>query len=237
MNKLLKISKKNNIKLIEDAACSLGSKYNNKLTGLFGDIACFSFHPRKIITTSEGGVVISKSNKNYKFIKMYKNHGLDNKKNKISFLLPGLNYRLSEINSVLGLDQIESINNKIRHRRKIAKIYNSIFQNEKDLILTQEKANVYCNYQSYHILLKNNSIRNKLKHFLYKNKIESNVGAQAIPYQHYYMKKYNYDLKDFPVCNQVFKNGLVIPIGEHITEQNAFLIGKKIIKFLKLSFN
>ncbi len=231
MNKLMKLSKKFKIKVIEDAACSLGSKYENKLTGLFGDIACFSFHPRKVLTTSEGGIVLTKSIKDYKFIRSYKNHGLERSKNKIDFVFPGLNYRLSEINSVLGLNQFSLLNKNIKHRRKIAKIYNNHFSNNKNLYLTSIKDNIFCNYQSYHIILKENSIRNKLKKYLFLNKIESNVGAQAIPFQKFYKNKYKFKKKDFPNAYNAFKKGLVIPIGEHISEKNAHFIANKINNF------
>lgn len=231
MKKLIKICKKNNLKIIEDAACSFGSKYNKKLSGLFGDISCFSFHPRKVLTTSEGGIVITKSKKDYRFIKSYKNHGIENVLNKNKFINPGLNYRLSEINSVLGLDQLKSIDNKIKHRNKIAKIYEFYFKNNKNLNLTKIDDLIFCNFQSYHITLPNETIRNKLKNYLYLNKIESNVGAQAIPFQKFYQKKYKFKKNDFPNSYIAYTSGLVIPIGEHVSVKNAIYISKKIINF------
>lgn len=231
LEKLSKICKKNRIKLIEDAACSFGSRFNNKLTGLFGDISCFSLHPRKILTSSEGGIIVTNKLKYFKFIKSYKNHGQTIKNNKIQFNLPGLNYRLSEIQSALGIEQLSTIKSKISHRRKIAKIYDSYFESNENIEITKELTKSFSNYQSYHILLKNHSTRNKLKNFLFQNKIESNVGAQAIPLQEYYKKKYKIKYNDFSNAIKVFKNGLVIPIGEHITIQKANFIAKKINSF------
>ena len=231
LEELSKICKKNRIKLIEDAACSFGSKYNNKLTGLFGDISCFSLHPRKILTSSEGGIIVTNKMKYFNFIKSYKNHGQIIKNHNIQFNLPGLNYRLSEIQSALGIEQLSTIKNKISYRRKIAKIYDSYFSNNENIKITKELKKSFSNYQSYHILLKNHSTRNKLKKFLFHNKIESNVGAQAIPLQEYYKKKYKIKHNDFPNAIKVFKNGLVIPIGEHISIEQTNMIAKKINSF------
>ncbi len=229
INQLLKICKKYKIKLIEDAACSFGSKFNNKLSGLFGDISCFSLHPRKIITSSEGGIIIAKSKKDYNFMKSYKNHGLSNK-NK-DFIYSGLNYRISELHSALALDQLSTISKNIKNRRKIAEYYNRNFRNNKNIMITNEKSEIHCNYQSYHIILKNNLLRNKLKNYLYKNNIETNIGAQFMPKEKYYKKKYNLQSKYFPNAYKANMSGLVLPIGDHISTKQAKIICEKIKNF------
>lgn len=126
MNKINKIAKKNNLKIIEDAACALGSKYSNgKYVGNTKNLCCFSMHPRKIITSGEGGFIASDNEKFKKKINILLNHGhLKDHKND-QFIELGYNYRLSDIQSVFALSQINELKKMIEYRNLISDIYQS----------------------------------------------------------------------------------------------------------------
>ena len=138
IKKIAKIAKSNDLLLVEDCAHALGTKFENKHVGTFGNTGCFSFYPTKNITSIEGGMVITNSKKTAKFILSSRNHGLTKSlKNRFSkgkpwdydVIEPGYNYRLDEIRSALGLNQLKRIK-KINLKRKIAcDYYNSKLKN------------------------------------------------------------------------------------------------------------
>ena len=155
---IIKLARPSNIKIVEDTALSIGSKINNKFCGTFGDAGAFSFHPVKIITTGEGGAIIIKNRSLLKKIKSIKSFGYDiaepGKRKipgnyNINYL--GLNYRMSEIESALGLEEIKIIGKKIRKRKQN---YHSLFNMIKDcknfFILNSKSTKKY--FSSYYAL-------------------------------------------------------------------------------------
>ena len=132
LKELIKISKKYNLKIIEDAAEALGSKYNNRHVGTFGDIGILSFNGNKIITTGGGGALLTNNRKYYN----YANHISKTARKKHSFLLDyddiGYNYRMPDLNAALGISQIKKINDILIKKKKITLKYKKIFDNDKN---------------------------------------------------------------------------------------------------------
>ena len=108
MDGIMEISSKYNIPVIEDAACALGAKYKGKHAGTIGKIGCFSFHPRKAITTGEGGMVITDDEAIPNKIRAIRNHGID-PENPADFILPGHNMRLTEFQAAFGISQMQKV--------------------------------------------------------------------------------------------------------------------------------
>ena len=161
--KINKIAKKYNLKVIEDASHSLGSKYshNDKIFKCGDckhvDMATFSFHPVKHITTGEGGMITTNSKKIFDKLNLFNKHGIHrsnkmfSKKKQIGkwyydmeFL--GYNYRLTDFQSALGISQLKNLNNFIKRRRSIVNYYNSNLKNISQLILPYEEKNVNSNF-------------------------------------------------------------------------------------------
>ena len=90
MQKLMEIAHKRNLHVIEDAACAIGTKFNNQSVGSFSDLGCFSFHPRKMLTTGEGGAVTTNNKLLADKIRTLRNHGIQLKNEKYDFVLPGI---------------------------------------------------------------------------------------------------------------------------------------------------
>ena len=133
MDKILAISKKYNLKIVEDAACAIGSKYKNRHVGNFGDSGCFSLHPRKLITTGEGGVITVNSKKLNYLLRVLRDHGaeitdLSRHKSSKPYKLTdhveaGYNFRLTDIQASIGNDQLINFNKILDKRRRNASIY------------------------------------------------------------------------------------------------------------------
>ena len=123
MDPLLKIAKKNNLKVIEDAAEVLGLKYKNKECGSFGDVSTFSFYANKHITTGEGGMIVTDSKEIAEKCKSLRNICFNNKRRFLHHDL-GWNYRFTNLQSAVGLAQLEKLNRFVIKKRNIGKIYN-----------------------------------------------------------------------------------------------------------------
>ena len=133
-----KLCKEKNLVLIEDAACAIGSEYKGKKIGLHSDLVCFSFHPRKVITTGDGGMITT-SRKDYNDrLKLLRQHAMSvndrvrHESNKIIFedhLEVGYNYRMTDIQASVGIEQLKKLDFIVEKRREIAKKYIDAFRN------------------------------------------------------------------------------------------------------------
>lgn len=123
--RLSAIKQKYGILIIEDAACALGSSYQDKKTGSLADITVFSHHPRKFITTGEGGTVTTGNTEWADWMNSYKHFGMGKSHSRAAteFLRIGTNYKLSNVLAAIGLAQMEQINNLLTERRRLAETY------------------------------------------------------------------------------------------------------------------
>jgi dTDP-4-amino-4,6-dideoxygalactose transaminase len=184
------ICEKHNIPLIEDAACALGSAENSVKCGNIADLTCFSFHPRKLLTTGEGGAILT-NNEEYKDILNVKlAHGAVMTGGKLDFVDYGYNYRLPELQAVMGIKQLEKLDAIITTRQTIRNDYIKLISN---LGYTTQKINerVSYNVQSVVFTVPPNTRRDTLIQHLKENDIESTIGTYCLSDCAYYKRKYN----------------------------------------------
>lgn len=137
--------------IIEDAATALGAIRDGKYAGNIADIGCYSFHPRKILTTGEGGAIVLNDYELFEKLLILRDHGRDKKGN---FVENSLNFRMPDVLAAIGLVQLRKIEKIIKERRRLANIYNEILNDILPKIRTiKEERNVRCTYQSYVIAL------------------------------------------------------------------------------------
>jgi len=233
MDDIIKIAKKYKLKIIEDAACALGAEFENQKVGTFGDIGCFSFHPRKAITTGEGGVVVTDNDELADKIRALRNHGIQIIDDKIDFNYAGLNYRMTDFQAVLGLEQLKNLENDIKYRIQIAKEYN-LKLSHIDWIKTPELfGNRRMVYQTYHILVDEKVNRDKLINYLKGNGVEVNYGAYALNCINFYKKKYNLTKDNNFHATKAFISGIALPLGNHVQFSDISIIVKIINKWGK----
>ena len=171
-DKIWKLAKRFNFKIIEDASHSLGSRYKGNITGncKWSNITVFSLHPVKIITTGEGGIATTNDEKLYKKLQMLKNHGITKEKNQFQFKKNkhndwyyeqqylGLNFRMNEISAALGLSQLKKLKYFVKERNKIADYYKKNL--DLDNLLLPNFSREF--YSSFHLFVI------KIKHKKYK---------------------------------------------------------------------
>ena len=160
------LAKKYNLLLIEDAACAAGSAYKGNKIGFHSDLVCFSFHPRKVISTGDGGMVTTNNEAYYQRMKLLRQHGMSvndrirHESTKVIFedhVEIGYNYRMTDIQAAVGIKQLEKLDWIVEERRKIALKYDKEFANIDCIRLPIEEDGYFSNYQSYSIYLKENA--------------------------------------------------------------------------------
>ncbi len=233
MDAIMEIANKYNLKVIEDAACALGSYYNNKHAGTFGDFGSFSFHPRKSVTSGEGGCLITNDPFLNEQVKVLRNHGIATDKIPMDFTMAGFNYRLTDIQAALLFAQLERLQDALKHKEKLAFIYlNEIDQDA--VALPWQPPNTKHAWQTFHVLLPSNEDREQLKSYLKSKGVMTNYGAQCIPSMSYYDKKYNLNAElSFPNAYKAYHCGLAIPIYTKLQEQQVKYISDTINNYFK----
>ena len=201
-----KISKKYNIKIVEDCAQSAGAYYNNKPSGSLGDLAAFSFYPTKNLGGyGDGGMIVTKNNSLFQRCKKLRKYGMT--KNYYSEI-HGVNSRLDEIQAAILDFRLTKLRSNIIKRRKIAKIYNENLKTDS-LILPIENNG---NYHSYYVYVVRHPKRKKIMDYLINNKIFCNI---SYPYPVHSMRGYKY-LKvknnDLKITNKLSKEIFSLPM-------------------------
>ena len=236
MKAILRIARKHNLSVIEDAACAFGSKINDKKIGSFGDMGIFSFHPRKIITSGEGGCVITNSDKLAKSLKFLRNQGLENNR----FVSYGYNFRMSDIQAAVLLNQAEKIEDIIQRRILLAKNYNRLLRRLQDKELVKLPVcpkNYRHTYQSYVILLSEKINRDRLAEVLSKKDIETKFGTYCVPILDFYKNNFNVPRDKYKNAYFAYKQSLTLPLYHTMKHGDQEFIADSIIKSIEVYRN
>ncbi len=236
MDKILKIAKKYNLYLIEDAAEVLGLKYKNKFCGSFGDISILSFYANKHITTGEGGMLLTNNkNLNNKF-KDYRNLCFGSKKNRFNHYDISWNYRYTNIQAALGLNQLKRINKIVKKKHEIGDYYYKHFKNIKNIILQPNKLS-YCKniYWVFGIVIKKNN-KNKINEVISKL-AKMNIGTRPFFWpmhkQDAFKNKGLFKGIRLPNSEFIAKNGFYLPSGLGLSLKELKFVKDTVISVLK----
>ena len=250
MKKILKIVKKYKIKLIEDCAHAIETKYENKNVGSFGYSGCYSFYSNKNITTGEGGMFTCHNTKVAEKIKVMRLHGMNRdawkrylpnsvKKNSpyqhYDILYTGLKYNMIDLNAAIGIEQLKKVN-KMWLKRK--NLYNRYLKNLKDLPICVQGTKDYNYKHGYHLFLfyfdkrkiKKN-IRDKFLRYLNKNNIGAGVNYRSITNMTNYKKIFKWKDNLCPISNSVGLNTVSLPLYPSLKRTEQDYIIKKVRLF------
>lgn len=234
INRVVEIANWHNIKVIEDAACALGASQNGQFTGTFGDVGSFSFHPRKAITSGEGGMIVTNNDGLAEKFRVLRNHGISMQSGKMEFVEAGFNYRMTDFQAALVLSQFQRFEKILNCKSKLAENY---FQGLKDnpiILLPKIPEGNKHSWQSFHIVLSEKVDRDKLIIQLKDKGIGTNYGAQCIPFQKFYQNKYKLDSTTlFPNSLKAYEQGLVLPLYECLRPIDFNFINNELNNFVK----
>jgi perosamine synthetase len=223
-----RLAEKHSLALIEDAACAAGSAYRGKKIGSHSSLVCFSFHPRKVISTGDGGMITTNNEAYYQRMKLLRQHGMSvndrvrHESSKILFedhLEVGYNYRMTDIQASVGIHQLNKLDWIVGERRKIATRYHEAFSDIDCIRLPLEEEGYFSNYQSYSIYLLPGCpvSRNDLMQKLLDMGISSRRGIMTTHRETAYKEESkNVHL---PVSEQTADNSIIIPLYVPMTEE------------------
>lgn len=230
LESIIKIAKKYNLPVIEDAACATGSKVKvngswDKIGKPHGDIACFSFHPRKLITTGEGGMITTNNKKYDSLFRQLRQHGITvndlerhGAKDIIveEYPILGYNYRMSDVHASIGIEQMKKIDFIVEYRREVADMYKKYLYGIHWLKPAYEAPYAKTNWQSYPIFISKEKDRDSIiKHLLDKG-IATRLGIMNAHQE----KLYRYIKTDLPNSeisrNQTMLLPIFIGVKKHI---------------------
>ncbi len=239
------LKKRYNLKLINDNCHAMGSKLNNDIGYAIknSDIVTHSYHAIKNFTTGEGGSVLTNDKKIYELVNNYRSHNMiktskDSKKfgrwfYKVNTI--GYNYRLTDIQSALGITQLNKLNKFIIKRRKVAKIYDNLLDGISFIQKQKIQKNADHSFHLYPILIDFKEIKKDKKelfNYMAKNNIFLQVNYQPLHYQPFVKKETKFKKGDFPVSENFYEKQISLPIFYKITENQQRALIRKLLSFL-----
>jgi len=227
MDEILKIAKKYNLKVVEDACHGITSTYKGQTVGSFGDFGCFSMHPLKNLNVwGDGGVVCTNSDELANKMKLMRNHGLVDRDNCEIY---GYNSRLDTIQAVVGLHLIKKIDYITTRRIENAKFLDNELKTIPQVIIHERDANNI--KEVYHIYSLCYENRDGLQKFLIENDIDAKIHYPIPMHLQKAAKKYGYKVGDFPKSEKIASTTLSLPVHEFVTTDQLKYISKKIKEF------
>ena len=233
------LAKSNKITLIEDAAEALGSSIKGKKIGSVSDLSIFSFCGNKVLTTGEGGAIVTNSKDIYEKIKFIRSHGrIDkinyfNNPNESNYSDLGYNWRMSTITAALGISQLQKLNKIIKMRQENAKCISSQLRNISQIKVPNPPQDYEHIYQMYTIRLQNRTIRDDLHKFLINKRIFSKVYFSPIHLTSFYKEKLKTTEKMLPVTEQVANEVLTLPLYPNMLQEEKQYLIDSIIEFFE----
>jgi perosamine synthetase len=227
MDPIMAVARAHDLAVVEDAACALATTYRGRPVGAIGTIGCFSFHPRKSITTGEGGMITTDDDRLADGIRLLRSHGGRRTGNRFTFEAAGYNYRLSDILAAVGVAQLRKLDGLLERRRGIARRYRELLAGEDRLslpVLPDWDGHVY---QSFVVLLDPAIDRDGVIRRLGEEGIETTLGTYALHREPLFMERYGYHAGDLPSSHDVFRRSLTLPLYPDMRDDDpAYVVGR-----------
>ena len=225
LDPMIDLCRKHSLLLIEDAACAIGSEYKGKRIGGHGNIACFSFHPRKIITTGEGGMITTNDFSMAEKLRRFRHHGMSvsdverHAANRViieTYPEIGYNYRMTDIQAAIGIVQLGKLAEIIRKRRRIAETLDESLADIRHIRVPRVPGYAYHNYQSYwvEILASSPVSRDELMQKLLEKGVATRRGIMAIHQE----MSYNQRPAMLPATNRMTAATVLLPLHPAMAE-------------------
>jgi len=230
LDEILAIARRHSLAVIEDAACAVGTTYRGKPVGGFGDVGCFSFHPRKIITTGEGGMVTTNDERLAESVACLRNHGASGHPGPGSspqkpyamgaFDRLGFNLRLSDIQAAVGVAQMAKLDRLLAERRQIASRYTALIGQLPAIATPHVPDGCGHTYQSYviRVVEGGHARRNAVMDRLAEQGIQTRPGTHAVHRLGYYARKYGLRPEEFPNACAAEDTSITLPIFPGMSE-------------------
>ena len=234
------IAKSKGLILIEDAAEALGSSVKEKKVGSIADSSIFSFCGNKVLTTGEGGAIVTNSKEISEKLKLIRSHGRIDEKNyfddteEAQYLGIGYNWRMSTITASLGITQLAKLDKIIKMRQENAKYLSSHLSKFSEIQVPNPPDGYEHIFQMYTIRLRDKTTRDKLHEHLFIKKIFSKVYFNPIHLCSYYKKEFNTYEGMLPVTEKISELVLTLPIYPNMTSEEKMYLTDSISEFFEI---
>lgn len=240
MERIKKIAKKHNLFVIEDAAHAIGAKFKSRMAGGIGDVGCFSFFSNKNMATGEGGMVVTNRDESAQKIGLLRSHGmtsltLDRHRGHASsydVTELGYNYRMTEMNAALGIEQLKKLRRSNRKRKSLTKIYVENLEGTKGIAIP------FLNYprdSAFHlfpIILDQDVNREKFMDSLKKAKIQTSIHYPPIHKFSYYQKNFRVSQNKLPLTEYVGRHEVTLPLHPLLKKEDILFVCEEIKRIL-----
>jgi perosamine synthetase len=232
MDRCSAIAKKHGLVVIEDAAEAHGAEVRGKRVGGLSDMGCFSFYANKIITTGEGGMVVTNDDKLAKQLRLLRNLAFGQPR--FYHEVPGYNFRMTGMQAAFGLAQLRKIDRFIEERRRVAHAYNTALAGIAELQLPPELPWAKNVYWMYSVVLKprGKQRREALSKFLLEHGVDTRTMFCPMNMQPFLKKQVGYREIACPVAEKLWVNGFYLPSSAKVTEADTVKIAELIKRYL-----
>ena len=243
MPEIMTVAEKHGLKVVEDCALALGSRYQSKHVGMFGDAACFSFYPVKHITTGEGGMFLSRHRSVAESVGRLRAFGVDRSHTERAipgiYDVPslGLNYRMSEINAALGRTQLRRIGYNLKRRKQnFDTLKEALGSAQNILILDARTSNAQSSHYCMSVVLEGD-LQDRRDQVVARLKA-SGIGT-SVYYPHpaprliYYREKYGYDADRYTEAQRISDQSVALPVGLHLSSDEMGYMAERLLRALK----
>lgn len=234
MDSILEVAKSYGLFVIEDAAEAHGAEYKGRKTGAIGDVGCFSFYGNKIITTGEGGQVVTNNRQIADQARLLRNQAFEEPRFVHRFL--GFNYRMTNIQAAIGLAQCETLDDKIDRKRRIAQLYSDLLGEQPDLTLPCEASWAKNVYWMYGVLLEDSFGRSRddVMRLLQTKGVETRAFFYPLHKQPVFVDGSHPSYPDvsgsYPVSEDLSARGLYLPSGPGLTTDEVKEVVSKLLE-------
>lgn len=236
MDAVCRIAEQRGLKVLEDCALAIGTKYRGRHAGLLGAAGCFSFYPVKHMTTAEGGVILTQDSEFAARLARQKAFGVDRHQGErtvpgvYDVTMLGFNYRMNEIEAAIGIEQVKRLDDILARRERNYRVLRSALAELPELTLFSEPpaysiSSRYC----LSVMLRDRLIGRRFEIVTELNKLGVGTSVyypRAVPHLTYYAQKYGYSKSSFPNSAWISAASIALPVGPHLQEDDMAYIGR-----------
>lgn len=233
MDAIMEVSQDANLAVIEDAATAIGTQYYDRYVGSIGTTGCFSFHPRKVITTGEGGMIATDDDQLAERISILRSHGGVRDGYWYRYEEAGYNYRLSDVLGAIGVAQMRKLDWLIERKRLLADQLRDLLADIEGITCPIDPPWGGHIYQSFVILVGSEIHRDKVIADLRERDIETTLGTYALHDQPFFQRHYGYKSNDLPNSHFAFTQSITLPLYPQMNDDDLQVVAGNLIDVLR----
>lgn len=226
MDALRKVADAREIPVVEDAACAIGATYKGRFCGSLSQVGCFSFHPRKVITTGEGGMITTNDDDIADRVRLLRSHGGVRIGSWYRYEEAGFNYRLSDIQGAMGIAQMQKLPTLLERKRSLATMLRDRVARIAGIKPPAEPPWGGHIYQSFVVMVDEPLDRDRLVRDLREKGIEATLGTYALHDQPFFQRTFGYTTGQLPNSNEAFNRTLALPLYPQMSEEDVETVAR-----------